>query len=511
MRFNQRLNMIMNLTETTNRVLAQQVSLDPSYISRLRRGERNPAKNENYIKMAAGYFAQRCQAPHQQAALADAMKLDVQEIPADSKQMAELIHQWLLETPPNRKKDVEEFMDGISQFHFKKNLSQPEPYFSQHLLSSIPEAAAFRGIDGKRRAVLSFLQLLQQSPQPQTMLLYSDEDLAWLIDCQVFRGQWTSMLAQAIRQGHKIKIIHSLSRNLEEMFSAIEEWLPLYMTGAIEPYYYPKTRDGIFRRTLFIAPQTAAVFSSSVCSNTDSTANFLVTGTEIIEALAQEFHDYLELCRPLMLILTREGLKQFSLNLNEFEQEEGRTILLTDTMSSFSMPAEVVQSVISRWPGAFKKELLAYQQQRAANFEQHLQRYEFIEIVKYPDMDEIDRDRLSVTIIKLLGAGESYYTRQEYCDHLENIIRLLQKYPHYQVYLADREEIPRALIYVKEDVGVIVAKTTSPAVTFAINESNMTAAIWDYMRIMTQKLSRSKRQKKDTINQLSKIIDGLRP
>lgn len=55
MSFSKNLDFLLNVTNTPNNVLARHLSLDPSYISRLRRGERS-APHEDYIRMIAVFF-----------------------------------------------------------------------------------------------------------------------------------------------------------------------------------------------------------------------------------------------------------------------------------------------------------------------------------------------------------------------------------------------------------------------------------------------------------------------
>jgi hypothetical protein len=74
MTFSEKLDFLMNITKTTNSALALYTSLDASHISRLRRGARKPAKNENYLKTMATYFAKRCSEDYQRMALSDALK-----------------------------------------------------------------------------------------------------------------------------------------------------------------------------------------------------------------------------------------------------------------------------------------------------------------------------------------------------------------------------------------------------------------------------------------------------
>lgn len=74
-----------------------------------------------------------------------------------------------------------------------------------------------------------------------------------------------------------IKIIHTISRDMNEMPEAVTRRIPMYMTGMIGPYCYPRLKDGVFQRTLFLTPSTAAVVSSSVQPDTDGMLNLFLT------------------------------------------------------------------------------------------------------------------------------------------------------------------------------------------------------------------------------------------
>ena len=110
-----------------------------------------------------------------------------------------------------------------------------------------------------------------------------------------------------LSMGNKIKIIHTVSRDLDEMLNAIRQWMPLYITGLIEPYHYPKKRDGVFKKTMFVCPGVSAVISSSVGQSIDQAANLLVRNRIAISAYMEEFRQYLNQCKPLMRIF---GVKE---------------------------------------------------------------------------------------------------------------------------------------------------------------------------------------------------------
>lgn len=106
--------------------------------------------------------------------------------------------------------------------------------------------------------------MILQENTSQTLFLFSDENMEWLYEDAAFAARWAESFKKVIEKGNRVKIIHTVARDINEMLEAVTKWIPIYMTGAVEPYYYPRLRDGLFQRTLFIAPDTGAVVSSSV-------------------------------------------------------------------------------------------------------------------------------------------------------------------------------------------------------------------------------------------------------
>lgn len=59
---------------------------------------------------------------------------------------------------------------------------------------------------------------------------------------------------------------------------------------------------------------------------------------------------------------------------------------------------------------------------------------------------------------------------------------LRQWMPLYMTGLIEGMPESNFMVYAKEDLGVIVAKTSTPPIILAINETNLTAAFWDYLK-----------------------------
>lgn len=506
MKFGEKLNVLMNITNTSNVSLARSVSLDASFVSRLRRGVRTPAKNENYIMAMSAYFARSCSAEYQKAALSKALKVSLNNLPADLDEVTKLIYKWFLAKKSNETEALKNFVSSIAQFKVNTlpQISAVDDLeINVHVRS---DTKVFYGIEGKQTAVIEFFSLILKNKSPQTLLLYSDENMDWLTENPEFTAKWAALFFQVIMRGNKIKIIHSVSRSLEELLSAIKEWLPIYMTGAIEPYYYPKMLHRVFKRTLFIAPHTVAVTSNSIGNETKNAANFLFIDKGTISALSQEFNNYLSLCRPLMRIFTPTSKEGFLSVLEEFDNAEADSIIKTDVLSNITMPIDVAKSILSRLESNHKDHVLAYQEIRIKRFQESLQKHKFTEIITLPDLERILSGQIMLEFSDISIGTALSLTPGEFRDHLQNIIRLLKTFDNYNVYLMTNPDKAGLMIYAKEDVGVIFGKTSPPSVVFATNETNMSAAFWEYLCFFSHKENRGKSQKKSTIAKLERFI-----
>jgi hypothetical protein len=126
-------------------------------------------------------------------------------------------------------------------------------------------------------------------------------------------------------------------------------------------------------------------------------------------------------------------------------------------------------------------------------------------------MPEIEKHVRSVENHRLdfLLRSDMLHTRDTYKRHLGNMIRLLRQFENYNVYIDDNVRTDDIIIYVREEIGVIVAKNSLPSVLFAINESKITAAFWDYLKSFIGKELDSRSNRKRTIERLEAVLRSI--
>lgn len=159
MQFYQKLDFLMNITNTSNSVLGQKLKLDPSYISRLRRGQRNALKDENIIASMAEYFAHYCIADYQLKSISDA--LNISKAILNSSELQPSIAKWLINEKPNEVKAVGDFMDNFIEIN--TNLKIPgnlvktvKPKEDTQKIIPQDDISVFYGVEGKRKAAEFF-------------------------------------------------------------------------------------------------------------------------------------------------------------------------------------------------------------------------------------------------------------------------------------------------------------------------------------------------------------------
>lgn len=493
----QKLDLLMKVTNTQNSTLGRALSFDSSYIGRIRMGKRGLPKNQPFIEPAAAFFVRNMREQYQKATIAEAV-CPGRSWPENKQEAEALLVAWLSRND-SADNPVGRLLESLSAAPIRREPSQSacQPY------NAVTERRLYYyGNSGKRDAVEAFLSDLCALDAPQTLLLYSDEDLSWLYEDGTFARRWAALLTTFISKGGRIKIIHTISRDIGEMLEAVQKWLPLYSSGAIEPYFYPKLRDNVYHRTLFIAKGYSALISNSVGSHTQEALNILLHDVGAVHALELEFADYFSLCKPLMQIFSLRNAEQFWDKLKEFEKASGNLIVMQPVLSHFTMPKSVAVSMAAR-TGC--KWLLHNHENSVRRFELCLEQgFSVTEIVRLPSPEQVRGGGIVVPMCDLFGQPGLCYTPEEFKNHLEEMLAFLRRYENYRVILSDHKT-EDAILWAKEDIGAIMLRPTPPTTVFGISEQRMTAAFWEHLQRLVNKIP----AKEQTLKYIEDYIELL--
>ena len=472
--FAERFDTLMNIAEVSNSMLGRDVNLNPSYIGRLRSGARPLPKKHTYLSAMCRYLAGHIKKEYQISTLQKLTGIG-SDTAVSPESAAQYLEQWLLGADEDTSAATGRLISGFSRL-----ASRPAPVPAASVSAEVPQKFApyLYGNAGKRKAVEQFFMAVLQEEKPQTLLLFSDENMAWLYEDAVFAARWAELFTKVLMRGNRVRMIHTVSRDLNEMLEAVTKWVPIYMTGMIEPYCYPRIRDGVFQRTLFIAPDTAAIVSASVQQDTDGMLNLFITDKAALDALTVEYEHYFALCRPLMQIYTARDADAFQSAAGSLIEAEGDAYLCSTVPPLFAMPEKLVRE-LSEHDG--NEALQPLWKRSLTMFRKNIKKQHLTLVLPELERALLMQDAPCPSVDELFSESDFTYTREQYVMHVRHLQQLAKQHENLEVCFVS-ELADNTLLYVKENAGAILAKRNAPKTAFVINERNMVNAFGDYIK-----------------------------
>jgi hypothetical protein len=470
--FGCKLDFLMRVVGVKNSVLARALNFDPSYISRVRAGKRGVSGRQDFIDGAACFLARNIRNDLQRAVIVDAMGR--KDASVDASETAELIAGWLGNGRPF---DLEAHRSAGSFTGASPSFEAAESKASGCCGLGGGDAALFYGDDGKRQAVLAFLSDLVARGEPVSLLLHSDEDMLWLTGDEEFAEQWSELLLRLLNVGSTIKIVHTVSRDIGEMLEGMRKWIPLYATGRIEPFYCPKLRDGIFRRTLFVADGVSAVSATS-CGSLRSPACLYAKDGRAVEAFSREFAEFLTFCEGLGKM---HGLQELPALVEEVARQQkrpGRMFLAggAPLLAAFSQASS---DTASAQPVSFQ---LAQLRQRIRAWAEGFVEaggciVDVVDVSSFPAGNEVLPPSSAAEPLVKPGSPSSPEDRSA---HLEAARRFAQEHEGYHLLLC--RGLPEGVsLVVSENSGAIVSFAALGHVSMMLEERRLVQALGEYL------------------------------
>lgn len=468
--FADKLNFLISIVGISGGELANSISLDPSYISRLRHGKRALPKKQHFIEPVAEYFATHITSDYQKKLICDAMGI-TSSWPEDKEKAQKYIVNWLVTENPRQRDIMRTVVRQISNSFpldipvYIENVADLDKYREDH-------REIYFGIDGKQEAFLRFLTLAMDSPTPNEIQMFCNEDLSWQVEFPEFRNKLLSLLTVYAKSGNKIKVIHSLSEDAEAMLSMLQGWIPIYLTGYVDPYYYPKIREDFYRRTAFIIPGVAAMISSSLDGNKSEGMTFVLTDANAVRVIESEFNYLMSQSKPLAKVFLTSDKEHLHKVVKEFFNTKAETILLHENILPFIIPESTRHFKGEKVLSCFK------------SLEKLLAKYRLIDIVSVPNIEKIQKGEIPMPLSELIGPEQIFFKKEEYLKNLRHIMALLDSEKNYNLFIKDHA-LKNIFLCVKKDVGIFITKIQGAAEAFYIEQPDIVGLVWDFLQDST--------------------------
>ena len=504
MRFSDKLYFLMNITQTSNKQLAKELGVDRSLISMMRSGSRNLPRNPATVRNMALYFAKNCSAEYQRFALSEILGQVSLRSAMPVELLADQIEKWFRGDTDI----VGEIVEGIRPIQEPPQPapSQPAPQAAP-LTVSDADTSFYYGEAGRRQVVERATEIMQNMENPCSVLIVTDDNLEWLLSDYLLSNLLQTRLIELAQRGFRFVQIMPAVNYMPRYTESLRFWLPIYATGQVEVYYYPRLRDNLYRHSIIVIPERCVQYSSAVGPGSTSDIVMLSTNPKLVKAFTKQFHDHLSLCRPALVV--RRNIDEFFPCFRDILSREGNTIQMVTPLSINTMPKALLERCIQetdhpQWRSTFQMYL-----DELPHFEDQLKQGAFIDMAYLSTAEAVRSGAVFIGSAHYTQSPAPRYTPETYVMHLENILRLMDQYEDYHFLpLCPAESLGYNLI-VNEDGLALLIRTTNPVLMLEIRRPEMVMACQEHLFRKADSFGFSSVQREKVRRELRALIREL--
>ncbi len=485
--FGERLDRVMTLLSLSNGKLAVLLNIDASLVSRYRSGIYSPHGNERISEKLSAVLMEHARKNGSVPALASLCGEKAEVLNADS------LSAWLYDASPEEDKAelARQLLRSLDDFIPGAGLPAAAPE-----VPDVPASSLYVGTDGLRSAVVRFLS--DAAREGGELLLYSDEPMDWLSGDRAYFALWASLMVNCINSGVKIRIIHNVDRKSSEMLDAIKGWLPLYISGMIEPYVFRRELNPRFRHTVFLRPDGACILGFfPVGADKDRSYDY-VTDREYLSRLKREYDAMLSAASPLLEVYTDATSDKFH---KKWISLPGKRDYLLNGLPIVTAPESLVIRMISRIGVSEEQraKVLARHRELRRQFKESLRENSVNMVLCLPDRAAAMHWHGDFAL-SLAGLSVTY-TEEEYEKHIAAIIRLVQREKNFHLALLPQTPFQDIQIVTQKD-AVIVLRSQEPYAAFVFRNTELTESVSDYLVMLMEQHAEDRRT---TVEMLDKL------
>lgn len=310
----------LNLTATE---ISKALGYDSSFISRMKNKERKPADIEKFIDKLGNYVVSISKNEHSKINLSNLFNCTIHDL-QDNDIFKEIFAKWIcskhIEKSPNY---LFNFLSKLDNFNLNDYIGTD---FSKVKVPTSPviirSSKTFFGAEGRKQAEGEFLKTTLLSKSNEPIFFYSDLPMAEAGNDEEFKQKWVYAMTKLLKKGLHLNIVHNLNRPIDELLLGLENWIPIYMTGSITPYYFKSPPSNFFVGS-HCSSGSVALFSECIKYNEKKSKFYLTTKKEEVEFEKEKSKYMLSKALPLMEIYKEEDKNAFDEFINN---EENKTI-----------------------------------------------------------------------------------------------------------------------------------------------------------------------------------------
>ena len=524
---------LLDVLDISLSALSKATNYDSSFLSRVSSGKRYPSDYKAFSTAIADYIVSVCRSRDKYSALmqltgsVDSTVTDsthsskyVSNVTSESVDMTTMsdnmtsmsygnasdirkaVLSYLLDDDGNTSTDrndtdntdrtsaVLKFVSLIDEFNLDDYIRAV--HFDMLKVPTLPShkghSRRYFGIEGMKSAELDFLRAASLLPKGQNVYMYSTLPIEPLTEDMKFAKKWMLGLASLLKKGHTLHMIHDMDRPWDELMAGLLNWVPLYMTGQIVPYYMPSDGDSLYNKMIRTAP-SAAMWGECIGDDL-GTAAFYMTRNQselpVYEARRQVIYKQ---AKSLMDIYTEKESDALYAFLDAEAASEGllhcKRLLSSPPMHTISdrllMRIMEEHGINDELKNRALKLLNSQRDLAGRCVEEGGRLSEYYPVIS---REEFDAHLVNLALSGMFPQTDVPYTYDTYMEHVRLTEEKASKTYGYEVYQDTLYPFRNIQITTLDGRWAMVSKNTTPSIHFVIRHPVLVKALSELMPII---------------------------
>ena len=475
----QKFDILLRELEINVSKMASALHYDPSYISKIRTGKRTPSDVWGFAENVCGYIVRNFSGQEELNKIVALTGCDNETLMHPENSFI-LLRNWLcsgkFETIDYisgflQKMDEFNLDDYIRAIHFDSFKVPKVPF-------QLPVSRQYYGLKEMREGELDFLKHTVLSKSMEPLHLCCDMPVEDMAQDQEFAKKYMFGLAMVLKKGLHIHIIHDVERPMKDMMLGLENWIPLYMTGQISPYYLKGIQNKVYSHLHYTSGQ-AAMTGDCISGHHDTAHYYLTSRKEEVEICRKNTKYLLKKAHPLMKIYREEKRAALFDFLEKDSHEEGQRRRILAAPPLFVIPQEVLKQIlaengISRQECAGILKAHAREQRRIESILTHSQ---VIDELSQVTKAEYEKYPAVLPVAECFLEKDILLTYQEYRTCVEAAMAYADAHKNYQFSLTKAKGFHNIQITCRMENWCMVSKNKAPSIHFVIHHPKLRYAL----------------------------------
>lgn len=475
----QKLDILLRELDINISRIAAFLHYDPSYLSKIRTGRRNPAHQQQFVEKVCEYVIANYKDEQDRKKVVYLIQCNEDEL-ADSSSYRKKLREWFNSSMPDgvdyvsaflRKVDSFNLDDYIRAIHFDSFKVPKVPF-------QLPVSRHYYGLKEMREGELDFLKHTVLSKSMKPLYICSDMPVEDMAADEDFAKKYMFGLAMVLKKGLHIHIIHDVERPMKDMMLGLENWVPLYMTGQISPYYLKGVQNRVYSHLHYCSGQVAMT-GDCISGHHDLAHYYLTSRKEEVSISQKNMEFLLKKAHPLMDIYREERKKELHASLLENAGKEGRRRRVLAVPDLGVLPKKLLEEILERNHVVLnEKTVILESYKRSATCLETILKHSVVEDeVSVLSETEYEKYPLVLPLAECFLEKDIRLTYEEYHACIGAAENYAKANENYQFNLTKIKGFHNIQITCFEGKWCMISKNRAPAIHFVIHHPKLRYAL----------------------------------